>query len=494
LKLPSRSDLAVVLSASVLLLVPCFWLPQIESLDLCSHVYNAWLARQITEQHIPGLWIARQSTNILFDNLLTQLMAVFSPVWTQRIVVGASTQMFFWSSFALVSAISGRRPWFLLPCLAVLSYGRIFHYGFFNFYVSLAFAFLALATFWKQQRWWPILFALWLGLSWTAHPLPPLLAVAAASYVYVAWNTSRKIQVRLLCCSVVLVLTVGLYERFGFPKTASPRAGLLRELIAIFGWDQILAFNHDFSLLSYRVVELGILFVFLLLLIRELREQPGFVFSVPVQLYAFACFIGFVLPDRWFYFPIVFKSPLGFIAERFSLLAAVLGCAVIARANPRRWQRGLLVLLAGVFFVVAYQDEHALARLEAKVDQLVSQLPPLQRVAAQLHYPGIEDGFTEDILDRACVGRCYSYGNYEAPSLQFRIRAQTVNPFILANVEDSNHLEQGTYRVQLRDLPLHQIYPCGPAITQLCMRDLKVGELNGVVPKLQSSQTRGAPL
>ena len=482
LNLPKRSDLAIIFLASALLLVPCFWLPQIESLDLCSHVYNAWLARLITEQHIPGLWVARQSTNILFDNLLTQLMGVFGSVWTQRILVGAATLLFFWSSFALVAAVSERRPWFLLPCLAVLSYGRIFHYGFFNFYISLAFSFLALTEFWKRQRWWPVLFVLWLGLSWTGHPLPPVLALATAAYVYVAQNAYRKIQLALLCGGVLLVLAVGFYERFGFPRSASPRSGLLRELIGIFGWDQVLAFNRDFSLLSYRSVELGILFVFLLLLIQELHEQKDFVFSVPVQLYAMACFVGFILPDRWFYFPPVFKTPLGFIAERFSLLAAVLGCAVVARANPRQWQRGLLVLLAGIFFLVAYQDEHALAQLEAKVDQLVSQLPPLQRVAAILHYPGIEGGFTEDILDRACVGRCYSYGNYEAPTLQFRIRAQPVNSFILANPEDSNHLEQGTYRVQLRDLPLHQIYPCGPGITQLCMRDLKVGELNGVVP------------
>jgi hypothetical protein len=41
---------------------------------------------------------------------------------------------------------------------------------------------------------------------------------------------------------------------------------------------------------------------------------------------------------------------------------------------------------------------------------------------------------------------------------------------------------RGTYRVEPRDLPLHQIYPCGTRITDLCMRDLKAGELNGFVP------------
>jgi hypothetical protein len=236
------------------------------------------------------------------------------------------------------------------------------------------------------------------------------------------------------------------------------------------------------------------LFVFLLLLVQELRKEKDFVFSVPLQLYVLACFASFVLPDRKLYFPGGFQNPLGYIAERFSLLAAILGCAVVARGNARPWQRGLLLLLAGVFFGVAYQDERALAQLEARVNQLVSQLPPMQRVAAMLHYPGIEDGFTEGILDRACVGRCYSYGNYEAPTLQFRIRAQPNNSIVLADIADSNNLARGTYRVQPRDLPLYQVYPCGPRITDLCMRELKAGELNGTVSGNLHSPTDSIPI
>jgi hypothetical protein len=478
---PKGSELVIIVSASVLLVVPCIWLPQIESLDLCSHIYNAWLARLIAVQHIPGLWIARQSTNILFDNLLTLLMTSFGPVWAQRILVSAAALLFFWSSFILVAALSDTRPWFLLPCLAVLSYGRIFHYGFFNFYVSLAFAFLALSLFWKQPRWWRILFVLLLGLSWIAHPLPPLLAVAAAAYIYVARKASDQIQLVLLCGVMFFLLLVGLYERIRFPGSSFQHPSLPREFLSLFGWDQVLAFDRPFSILSYRSVELGILFVFLFLLMQKLPKR-NFVFIIPMQLYTLACFAAFILPNREFYFPELFRNPLGFIAERFSLLAAVLGCAVVARYHPRPWQRALLLLLAGVFFAVVYQDEHALAQLEARVNQLVSQLPPRQRVSAMLHYPGIEDGFTEDLLDRACVGRCYSYGNYEAPTLQFRIRAQPTNSFILANLDDSNRIAKGTYRVQPRDLPLHQIYPCGPEITDLCIRDLKPGELNGAVP------------
>ena len=311
MKSSKRSDLAIIVSATALLLVPCVWLPQIESLDLCSHIYNAWLARLITEQHIPGLVIARQSTNILFDNLLTLSMTAFGPVWAQRILVSTSAVLFFWSSFVLIAALSNRRPWFLLPCLAVLSYGRIFHYGFFNFYVALAFGFLALSLLLTRSRWWQFLFVLLLALSWIAHPLPALLTLAASAYISIVRDAPRRIQLAALCGSAFLVLVVGVYERIRFPRSVFPHPNLPRGFLTISGWDQVLAFNRPFSVLSYRTVELGILFVFVLLLIQELRKEKDFVFSVPLQLYVLACFASFVLPDRELFFPESSSTPWG---------------------------------------------------------------------------------------------------------------------------------------------------------------------------------------
>jgi hypothetical protein len=473
------SELLIVVSASVLLLVPCFWLPQIESFDLCSQIYNAWLARMISQQQITGFWIAHQSTNILVDNLLTLFMSWFGPALAQRILVSLSVLLFFWSSFKLVAVLSNRRPWFLLPCVAMLSYGRIFHYGFFNFYVSLACAFLALSLLWKRSSGRYILFVLTLLLSWAAHPLPALAALGAAAYISIGRNASRRIQLTLWGSTAVLVLAIGVYQRVSFPRSVGPNLGLARTLLAVPGWGQVRVFDHAFSLLSYRTIELGILLAFLIFLVQVLRREKGSAFSVPMQLCSLTCLAGFVLPARAFHLSAAFRVPLGFIAERISLAAAVLGCGAVARANPRPWQRWLLLSLAGIFFVAIYRDERALTQLENKVDQLVSQLPPMQRVAALLHYDGAEDGFTENIVDRACLGRCYSYGNYEAPTSQFRVRANPNNPYILADYGDSTRLAQGLYRVQARDLPLHQIYPCGPGITDLCMRDLKVGELNG---------------
>ena len=57
--------------------------------------------------------------------------------------------VFVWGAFAFVSKVAGRRPWHLLPCIAMLAYGWVFHMGFFNFYLSLGLCFWALALAWE---------------------------------------------------------------------------------------------------------------------------------------------------------------------------------------------------------------------------------------------------------------------------------------------------------------------------------------------------------
>ena len=62
---------------SLVLLVPCFWHERIEAGDLSSHIYNSWLAREIDHGRAPNLAIARQSTNVLFDLILSSLFERF---------------------------------------------------------------------------------------------------------------------------------------------------------------------------------------------------------------------------------------------------------------------------------------------------------------------------------------------------------------------------------------------------------------------------------
>src|SRR6266849_1936634 len=67
------------------LLVPCFWHRRIEAGDLASHVYNAWLAQLIERGQAPGLYLARQWNNVLFDLLLLSLGICLGWRWRRKL-------------------------------------------------------------------------------------------------------------------------------------------------------------------------------------------------------------------------------------------------------------------------------------------------------------------------------------------------------------------------------------------------------------------------
>src|ERR1700756_2904412 len=159
-----------LLTISALILVPCFWHRHIEAGDLGSHVYNAWLAQLIEHGQAPGLYLARQWNNVLFDFLLLKLGNVFGLATAQKILVPLCVLIFFWGAFSLIAAVSCRPPWFLLPWLAMLAYGWTFNVGFFNYYLSLGLGFFAIAIVWSAQGRGLGLAAILAALALVAHP------------------------------------------------------------------------------------------------------------------------------------------------------------------------------------------------------------------------------------------------------------------------------------------------------------------------------------
>src|SRR5215472_3504507 len=112
-----------VLLISGLLLIPCFWHPRIEAGDLASHTYNAWLAQLIAQGRAPGLATVWVWQNVLFDLILSGIAKLVPLLVAEKIAVSIAVLVFFWGSFALATAASGRAPWFLTPCLAMFTYG-----------------------------------------------------------------------------------------------------------------------------------------------------------------------------------------------------------------------------------------------------------------------------------------------------------------------------------------------------------------------------------
>ena len=119
--------------------------------------------------------------------------------------------------------------------------------------------------------------------------------------------------------------------------------------------------------------------------------------------------------------------------------------------------------------------------MERQAEDLVRCLHYGRRVTETIWAP--QDSrifFINQFVDRACIGRCFTYSNYEPSSGQFRIRVSPGSPIVTDSAEASQAMEAGEYVVQPQDLPMTQIYQCDEKeLTRLCARDLTAGEPNG---------------
>ena len=128
--------------------------------------------------------IVSQTTNILFDLMLGGLFRLLGAEAAQRIAVSLAVLIFVWGAFAFVRGGRGRRPWHLMPCIAMLAYGWVFHMGFFNFYLSLGLCFwaLALALGLRLRGAWPRPSPI-LALAYLAHALPVVWTAGLMVYL-----------------------------------------------------------------------------------------------------------------------------------------------------------------------------------------------------------------------------------------------------------------------------------------------------------------------
>jgi hypothetical protein len=457
---------------SIILLIPCFWHTRIEAGDLGSHVYNAWLAQLIQRGQAPGLWLAQQRNNVLFDLLLGDFGSLFGLGIAEKLAVSVAVLTFFWGSFAFVSAASGRPSWFLAPALAMFTYGWTFHAGFFNYYLSLGLAFLGVAILWRGGTRARLSLIVLVPFIWLAHPLGLAWFLGAGLYIIIAESLPRRLWLILPMVSGLFLLMVHYYIKHKY-HTHGPH----RPLYIINGADQLILFGMRYWFLA-AVVFTFVVGCLLFDAIGRWRE-PGYLshFSVPLQLYVLVEVAVILLPSTISLAR--YSVPVSLLVERLSLVSAVLAFAFLGCIRPRKWHPVGFGACAILFFSFLYQDTMNLNRTEGRVEQLVSTLPYGQRVMETILLPpGSEIYFIEHIVDRACVGRCFSYGNYEPSSGQFRVRAQPGNEIVNASPVDVAAMAEGTYIVKPEDLPAYQIYQCSSDSSGLCISGLQVGERN----------------
>jgi len=239
------------------------------------------------------------------------------------------------------------------------------------------------------------------------------------------------------------------------------------------GADQVWVFGY-----KYLAVAAGLALLWALPFAALVRRETArkVLSSEPFQLCALTAAGIFLIPS-WAWIP-AYHHALVFISQRMSLALGICLCALLARAPVGAWQRYAMTALALLFFAFLYADERAINAFEDQVDVLVASMPPGQRVIGAVQTLGVQVDPLPHIFDRACIGRCYSYANYEPSSGQFRIRVVGDQSIVAPTDADASRMQIGAYVVRPRDLPLFQIEAAPDG--RLSLRSLSPGGRNGI--------------
>jgi hypothetical protein len=451
--------------ASAALLVPCVWQARLEAGDLGSHIYNAWLAELIRRGQAPGLAIVPQTTNVLFDLLLGVLFRAAGSEAAQRIAVGLAVLVFAWGAFAFVAA-AARREWTALPVIAMMAYGWVFHMGLFNFYLSLGLCFWALALGWSLAPRRLLAAVPLLLLAYLAQGVPVAWASAVLGLL---WLARRRPAQRGRLIAIVVAALGALHLAM---RAAMPTMWHSWQIRSVAGLDQVWVYGD-----KYWAVSTGLLLLWAALLAESIRRGGARrFFGGDLFLVLAVSAAGVLVLPTWVWLP-AYGHALVFVSERMSLAMAVLVAAAAATITPRRWHRWLTAALAAVFFVFLYVDERALNGLEDQMRDAVAQLPPMARVVSNVDADLRVNAVTH-MIDRVCIGRCYSYANYEPSSAAFRIRVTGPTAIVAPTDMDSSRIENGGYAVKQRDLPLYRISALADG--SLAVESMPAGALIGV--------------
>jgi hypothetical protein len=465
----SKTGIAAIFFISVVVLVPCWWHRRIEAGDLASHVYNAWLAQLIEKGQAPGLYIAKQWNNILFDVALLRAANVVGIDAAQKIVVPICVLVFFWGVFAFVAVVTERPPWFLTPCIAMLAYGYSFSMGFMNYYLSLGLACFGLAIVWRARRidWIPGAMAALLAML--AHPIGFLWLVGTIAYTRIRAKVPGLWKVALPMATACCFGLACWYVAHRPPLSADWNRG---PLYLYNGADQLGLYGNRYYFLAGTAFLFGFICVVVDLYARR-NDRPSW---KAFELYLVAFCATALLPENMR--PSLYDGWIGLLGSRLTTICAIFGLCFLGSLKPRKWHLAGFTVCATVFFAFLYQDTGWLNRLEANAEKLVAGLPADTRVIVTTQAPGDSRiSFIGHAVERACIGHCFSYANYEPASGQFRVRVRKGSPVAASSTDDAEDMMSGQFEFDDLGFALKQIYQCDANdLTKLCVRDISSGE------------------
>jgi hypothetical protein len=394
------------------------------------------------------------------------------------VVVTLAVLIFFWGTFALVARLGGQAPWFLTPCLAMLAYGYCFNMGFFNYFLSIGLAGFSLAIFLGGRREDRIAGLLFLPVIYFAHPVGFLFVVSAMAYLAArAWLPGWwKVAPPVAAISGIAVVRWILVRRESWDVDWTKDG----PFYVMNGSDQLVLYGSQYSSLAQVAVLFGVICVAVDAILRRKEGRATWkVFWLPLELYAVALIATALLPEN------IRTNPeegwMGLLVSRLTMVSAIFGLGVLAGMKPRKWHLAGFALLAAGFFVFLYDDTAYLNQIEKSAQNLLWQVPYGTRMVSDLStLPDSRIEFVGHLAERVCIGHCIAYFNYEAPSRQFRVRAEQGSPMALYSYAEFEQKVKPVYVFQERDLPLVLLYQCDEKdLTRLCLRPLAAGDTEG---------------
>jgi hypothetical protein len=461
---------------SALILLPCVWHRRIEAGDLASHVYNTWLAQLIANGQAPGLYIAKQWNNVLFDLMLLRAANLVGLAAAQKIVVSICVLVFFWGVFAFIRVATERPPWLLTPCIAMLAYGYSFSMGFMNYYLSLGLACFGLAILWRGKG------IAWIGgvvvaaLTLLAHPIGFLWLAGTFAYFKIREKMPAWWKLAPPLAAACGFSAIYLYTSHHPSLFADWDRG---PFYLYNGADQLGLYGKRYIFLAEAAFMFGLICVAADFYGRRHEASWWKPFQLPFELYVVTFCATALLPENLR--PSLYGGWIGLLSSRLTTISAIFGLSLLACLKPRKLHFGGFAACAVLFFAFLYQDTGSLNRLEANAEKLTQYLPIGTRMLVTARAPADSRiTFIGHAVERACIGHCFSYANYEPASGEFRVRVRKGSPVATSSTDDAEDMASGEYEVDETDLPLKQIYQCDAAdLTKLCIRDLAAGETNG---------------
>lgn len=450
---------------SLLLIAPVLVQEHVQAGDLASHLYNTWLVLLVRAGEPLGLELAPQFSNVLFDWWLEGLWRIGGPGFAEKAAVSISVLLFFWGAFFLVGRLTERSAWPSSPLLAMLAYGWVYHQGFFNYYLACAFGFWAIGLAVSGGAAALAAAAALLAAAAVGHLMGAVLAAAFAAFLLARRKLPLESGKWLLLGGFLGVAAVGA----GLPVLL-PAVRMTARWLHVSGVTPFLVYGPRY----FAPAVLLALFWITAALWTAARFRRR-AFDPPAASLALLTMAGLVFLPTSLVWPGT-RHSLFFIDWRLALwFTLFLHMWLIARL-PSRFTLGACSAAAAIYFVFLASDWHALGRTERAFHEAVRQLPPGSRAITDV--TTIPSGMNPmlHMIDRACIGHCFSYGNYEPASAAFRLRVQPGSPVVLDSPRDVFALMEGRYIVRPGDLPLYGVLIRQAATFALEVRPLQAGE------------------